>query len=313
MKKNVIESCTAKTMRWEDGARLLGMHPKALSRLKREWLRRGDAALAGAKPGPKPGSSVRNRTPVATEKLVVELARNFKEDGPVGLADRMDALYGIRLDQATVWRILSRTKARYCEGYVRWQSEPKLYALDTPGQEVQIDACFPFGRSRPLACFEAVDDCSRWLYGRCFEKEDAESAVAFVSELVNRVPFQILAIRVDNRYGKKLREFCASLGIQLIENDPYSPEQNGKVERAHRTSKNGFFLPHTAFLDSLDEINYKYGLWLTQYNYERRHQGYKMGRLTPAQKLVSCYLGSVANTAILEPQKVTGTMQQYIT
>ena len=312
MKKNIIESCVAKTMRWKDGAVLLGMHPKALSRLKKEYMLRGEVALTGAKPGPKSGSSIHNRTSETTEKLVVELARNFKDEGPIGLSDRMHDLYGISVEQTTIWRILTRTKTRYTQGYVRWKSEPKLYALDTPGQEVQIDACFPFGRSRPLACFEAIDDCSRWLYGKCYEHEDAESVIAFLSELINRVPFRIQAIRVDNRYGKKLRDFCSSLDITLIENDPYSPQQNGKVERVHKTSKTGFFLPYTAFSDSLEEVNYKYSLWVSHYNYNRRHQGYKMGRLTPAQKLYTCYLAEFSNRGTLEPQKVTGILQQYI-
>ena len=53
MKEKVIKQCLAKKMKWEDGAELLGMHPKALSRLKKKYLEEDKEVLVGRKPGPK--------------------------------------------------------------------------------------------------------------------------------------------------------------------------------------------------------------------------------------------------------------------
>jgi hypothetical protein len=311
MKKNILESCFKKEMKWKDGAALLGMHAKALSRLKKRYLAEGEVALTGRKPGPKSGRCW-NRTPEDWEDKVVHLAKNFPGLGPIDLADKMGDLYGMDIEQTTVWRILTRRKVRYSTGYSRWKPEPKLYCLDRPGQELQMDACYPFGRSRPVASFDAIDDCSRLVFGKAYQHEDAASAIAFVSELLTRVPFVITKIRVDNRYGKAFKAFVESLGIELHENDPYTPEQNGKIERFHKTLKNEFYFQQTSFADTLDEINYKYGLWLHYYNYERKHQGYGMNRLTPAQKLTMTYLKQFANDAVCEPQKVTLMLQQYI-
>lgn len=214
---------------------------------------------------------------------MVNLAKNFPKEGPIGITDKLLELYSITLDQSTVWRILTRTKTRYKTGYVTPLVESKLYALDAPGQD---DVCYPFGKSRTIACFEAVDDCSRYLDGKCFEYEDAVSAIAFVSELVNRAPFRIQAIRVDNRYGKKLREFCATLGITVIENDPYSLTQNGKVERIHKTSKEHFFLPYTSFTDSLEEINYKYSPMASPLQLQETASGLQNGQTHARPKML---------------------------
>ena len=92
----------------------------------------------------------------------------------------------------------------------------------------------------------------------------------------------------------------------------YSPEQNGKIERFHKTLKREFFYRHCSYTDSLETLNYKYSQWLTYYNYRRRHSGLGMNRLTPAQKITQTLLKATANTIIISnPQKVTGTLQQY--
>jgi len=110
------------------------------------------------------------------------------------------------------------------------------------------------------------------VLGRCFERETADNAVIFVDELVRKVPFKIQRLRVDNRYGKKFREYCLkTYGIAVIENEPYSPEQKGKIERCHKTLKREFFYRSCSFTDSLEVLNLKYALWLAHYH--RRHRG----------------------------------------
>lgn len=43
-------------MKWKVGARILGIHPKFLSRLKKKYLSHGGGVLTGRKPGPKQGA-----------------------------------------------------------------------------------------------------------------------------------------------------------------------------------------------------------------------------------------------------------------
>ncbi len=56
MKQAVLDKCIAREMKCYARAKLLRMHPKSFSRLKREYLERGVGALMPKKPGSKPGS-----------------------------------------------------------------------------------------------------------------------------------------------------------------------------------------------------------------------------------------------------------------
>lgn len=92
-----------------------------------------------------------------------------------------------------------------------------MYCLDIPGEELQLDACYPYGRSRKITCFDAIDDCSRTIFARLYDRETVDNAISFVSELVKRSPFKIQRIRADNRYNsKKFINHCSSLNIEVI-------------------------------------------------------------------------------------------------
>ena len=95
----------------------------------------------------------------------------------------------------------------------------------------------------------------------------------------------IRRIRVDNKLAKGLRKYCERMGIEIHANDAYSPEQNGKIERFHKTLKREFFWKFCSFEDSVEEINYKYTFWQANYNYHRKHGGYGMNGLSPVKKL----------------------------
>lgn len=241
MKQTILDKCIAHTMTVKEGAEMLHIHPKSFSRLKTRYIAEGVAILTPKKPGPKVCSLSTNKTSDLIEDLVITLANKHPQLGPLPLSEKLFDDYGITLNQTTCWRILKRNKIRYCATYKRWKQDPKLYCLDTPGLELQMDACYPFGRSRKLVEFDAIDDCSRYVAAKIYDRETANNAIAFVDYLIKRSPFQIQRIRVDNRYGKTFVAYCATKGIEVIENDPYTPEQNGKIERFHKTVKREFY------------------------------------------------------------------------
>ena len=174
-----------------------------------------------------------------------------------------------------------------------------------------MDGSYPFGRQKKIVSFDAIDDYSHYVIAKLYTKENARNAVNFVQYMIPRVPFRIERIRVDTRYGKEFKIFCNSIGIEVIENDPYHPRQNGKIERHHRTMKREFFYKYVSFHDSLEEMEYKYQGWLFYYNMKRRHGGYGMERMTPKQKIASTLFYSLSNINYNNPQNVTLTMQQY--
>lgn len=313
MKQGILDRYRAGLLSRTDTATLLNMHPNAVSRLVGRYKRYGKDALLPVKPGPKQGHPPANRTPDDITAVVTAVAIKHPDLGPQPLTTRLLEDWGIDLNQATVWRILKREQIRYTATYRRWKDNPTLYCLDMPGQELQMDACYPYGRSRALASFDAVDDCSRHVFGQAYTHEDSASAICFVTELTTRVPFRIQAIRVDNRYGQRFQAYCENiLGIRVITNDPYTPQQNGKVERFHKTLKREFYWKYCSYQDTLETINYKLTLWLHHYNYTRPHTGYGMHGLTPSQKIARTLQQALANTIIAYPQKVTGSLQQYI-
>ena len=307
MKKEIFDGCIKRQLKCMGGAKLLSMHPKAFLRLKARYIKHGEAVLVPLKTGPKEPPI--NRTADWIENIVVMLARNNTRLGPVELADKLFEGYGIKKDQSTIFRILKRKRVRYCrESMPRTRPKPQLYCLETPGLELQMDACYPFGRGRKIVCFDAIDDCSRYVTAKLYDRETARNAIEFVKELVKVSPFRIQRIRVDNRYGKELRAFCETIGIEVVTIAAYMPSQNGKIERFHRTIKHEFFWGYCGFYDDKDLIQYKLNNWIYWYNTERKHSGYGMNRLTPRAKLA----GALFNSLYIIPQsKVTLTLQSY--
>lgn len=310
VKKNILDRFIKRILSRSEVAKLLEMHPNAVSRLKDNYLKYGDAVLVGRKTGPKSNFRPYNRTSEQIENIIAAEGSRHPELGPKPLADHLKESCGIKTDPTTVWRILKRKGIRYTIQYKRFKQEPKLYCLDIPGKVLQMDACYPFGRSRDLASFDAIDDCSRIVYGKAYDVENDQNAMDFVTELLAHTNFPIRAIKVDNRYGQDFKIYCEQvLGIRIIYNDPYCPQQNGKIERYHKTLKQEFYYPYISFFDSFDIINYKYRLWQGHYNGKRRHYGYGMAGLTPQQKLNQANLQLMANRIINQTGKVTLTLQ----
>jgi transposase-like protein len=307
MKKGILDSCISRQITCKEGAKLLVMHEKAFLRLKSRYVEHGEAVLVPKKTGPK-GPPL-NRTEEWIEDIVVGLARDNKRLGPIDLAEKLFDDFGIKKDQSTVYRILQRKRVRYCHEPMPRVIKPKpqLYCLETPGLELQLDACYPFGRGRKLCCFDAIDDCSRWVFAKMYDRETADNAIEFIKELIRISPFRIQRIKVDNRYGKKLREYCKTIGIEVVTITAYMPQQNGKIERFHRTIKKSFFWKYCGFYDHEDVIQIRLNNWVHWYNTERKHSGYGMNRMTPQLKLMSTIFNSLY---IMPKNKVTLTLQQ---
>ena len=309
LKQTVLEEHIERKLSVAQAAGLLRMHPKAFLRLKGRYKIHGKDILWPKKPGPKPGKRTSvNRTSEGTEKLVVHLARELPFFGPIPLARELKTRHGICLHSTTIWRILCRSSDRYEPTRKRWKDPVKLYAFEEPGIEVQMDACYPYGRSKHLAIFDAVDDCSRFVAAQAYEEEDLPSAKSFLRHLVKTSPFRIQAVRLDNRFnGPILRAYASRFRIKLIFNEPYHPEQNGKVERYHRSFKQEAVWRTFSFSDSMEVIRFKLALWVSHYNNERPHGGLKMNGMTPAEKMASVYLSK----SLTYSQGVTGMLQQY--
>lgn len=263
---------------------------KWLIRYKRFGI---DGLITKKRTGSKPAH---NRTSEEIEQLVINLSHEYFTDGVETLHDRLQYEYNITLHPTTIYRILKRNNVRYTDRYIhtkkRWKKQ--LYAHQTPGLELQMDTKYPFGYKEGKVIYTIIDDASRWVFAWSYSVANANNTLDFLQKVFKRAPFLIQKIRTDQ--GKefiatKVREYLYTNNVEHRMNTPYCPEENGKIERFHRTLNDkalryGFYPS-----DSLDTMQYKLNLFLHYYNYQKKHRGLGMDGKTPVQRLQE--LGSV--------------------
>ena len=306
-REKLLKEIVTKKRTATEVAGILGVQRETVSRWLAKYRFEGMDGICPKKPGPKTGSMAVNRTSAELEERVCIHAKQNAFEGPQAIADKLEEQEGIRFNKTTIWRILKRRNIRYGLHYKYLKRKRRAYCLNEPGEEIQMDVTFPFGRARDARVFDAIDDCSRLVFGKVFDGHGQKEAVAFVNELILAMPFTIKAVRTDcgSEFGKGFTEHLQKLGIQHRRNPPYTPQHNGKIERYHRTlkEKEVCFWP---FHSTLDELNYRLKLWLYEYNFRKKHSGLHMHRLTPAQKVLHASFEKPMQAHL---QSVTGTLQ----
>lgn len=231
-----------------------------------------------------------NRTAPETEKLVIDIARQYYCDGVETLADRLQFENNITLNPTTIYRILKRNGIRYGEQQTwtkkRWKK--KLFAHQIPGQELQMDTKYPYGWKQGKVIYTIIDDATRWAFAWSYSKADKKNTLDFLKKVLSKAPFNIQKIRTDQGrefIANNVKDFLQNKNIAYRNNTPYCPEENGKIERFHRTLNEkalrwGFYPK-----DTLDEMQYKLNLFLGYYNYQKKHRGLGMEGHTPMQRL----------------------------
>lgn len=234
-----------------------------------------------------------NRTNVVIEELVINLARRYWKDGVQTLSDRLQYEHKITLHPTTIYRILKRMNIRYTGDYShtkkRWKK--KLYAHQTPGQELQLDTTYPYGYKQGKTIYTIIDDASRWVFAWGYPTANQVNTIDFLKKVFRRAPFVIKKIRTDQGrefIANSVKDFLNHNDIVYRNNTPYCPEENGKIERFHQTLNTKALRYGFSPRDSLETMQYKLNLFLHYYNYIRKHRGLGMNGITPFQKLEQC-------------------------
>ena len=252
---------------------------RSLERWVANYKKYGDMGLVpkSTKPRSHPGE-----TPIRIKERIIEL-RNKHKKCAFKLNDDLEK-EGIVIGTRTIGKIVKH------EGLTRKYRTRKLkYKYIkvplTPGELVEIDVKYVPQKvhNRQYYQFTAIDCASRWRYLKIYEDYSNYSSIAFLKELTQIVPFRIRAVKTDNgsyftnRYtgyrkssdpfNPKLHEFdllCQKLNIIHYLIDPGKPQQNGKVERSHRSDQETFY--EQATYGTLEELIYKLKLWNMYYN-----------------------------------------------
>jgi putative transposase len=284
VKVHLIEDVIKKKRKTSEVATILRVSMRTIQRRICRYKYNGIQLLIRSKPWPKSWMAY-NRTQKEIEEIVVFLAMKYKQEWPANLKIRLDEKYGIYMDQSTIYRILKRINVRYYNAYQKEKKQRKMYSLEIPWIEIQVDAWYPFGRHRKFVIYSWIDDCTRRVYSKAYESANIVNTKDFIDELIRRFPFAIIGIRTDQwrEFSKTITGYLESLHINHIKNEPYHPEHNGKIERYHLT-ESLWEVKNRPYLISIEEANYMLRNWLSFYNYCRPHTGIGMEKLSPHAK-----------------------------
>lgn len=227
-----------------------------------------------------------NRTSKEIEDKVVEYLRVYPEYWPKTIKDHLLEKEWIFLNSTTIWRIGKRRHIRYWITVPKEKRKRTLYSLSSPW-ELQVDVSFPYWRSKHIWAYNAIDDCTRWVYWDIVEEYGVNESINFVRDLLVKTPFKVHTIRTDNgkEFGKLFTDYLESIWIKHIKNEPYMPQHNGKIERYHGTWKRLEVIFRDKTME-LDKLKYRNQLRLQYYNTKRKHTGLWMDGLTPLKKLL---------------------------
>lgn len=263
-----------------------------------KWLRRyeteGITGLMPKRPGTPTGFHPSRIDPEVIDEIVNRY-RDFRED-PRQIAAKLRQV-GINICHMTVYRHLVK-KGMIVPQKKRRRKEAKLHVCDYPGEELQLDVMHvdplpgtedKLGKSRQGFHYQytIIDDCTRIQYADLFSQLSQDNTCLFLEEQLDKALFGFNRIRMDNgvEFQTKVRKFLEARKISYIYNRPSRPDQNGKVERAHRTDTQEFYLRNEA--DSFAARKTGLNQFLLYYNNHRPHWGLDMEGKTPLKKLQS--------------------------
>jgi len=239
-----------------------------------------------------------NETPMRLKEMVIEARKETKKCA-LKLKWQLER-EGIKMHERTIGRILKN------EGLVRKYGAKRvkykyIKAKLQPGELFEIDVKYVPHKLDGKRYFQytAIDCASRWRYLAIYDDQSSYNSITFLKTVMKKFPHKIEAIKTDNHttftnrttgyhqssnpQNPRLHEldiFCNQQGIIHYLIDPGKPQQNGKVERSHRSDQELFY--DQCEFKSLDELKCKARLWNMYYN-DLEHCG--LNGLTPNQAL----------------------------
>ena len=121
---------------------------------------------------------------------------------------------------------------------------------------------------------------------RAYPRCDQKTAIAFVDDVMAKLPFQVERVQTDNgsEFGTSFHLHLLDLGVDHVRIKPRTPRLNGKVERSHRIDSEEFYrLVHGQAIDDANVFTEKLQEWEDYYNYHRPHGA--LNGQTPYERL----------------------------
>lgn len=260
---------------------------RSLERWLAVYKRSGETALAPRSTRPKTNS---NETPLWLKEKIIDIR---KETHKCAIKIHWELeKKGIDIDERTVGKIL-KTEGLTRKYHTRKAHYEFVRAKLKPGELVEIDVKYVPEKIGDKQYFQytATDVAGRWRYLKQYDEQSSFNSVRFATEVCERAPFAIGAIKTDNHstftnrytgYAKSsdpllprlhpLDEWCKQNEIIHYLIDPGKPQQNCFVERSHRSDQESFYDRNS--FKSFDHLQYRTRLWNMYYN-DLEHCGLK--------------------------------------
>ncbi len=257
-------------------ARQLGVSRKCCYKWIGRYKEKGREGLVEKKSGPKASP---RKISSKKEKKILRARRNYRE-GPDRLAIRLN------MSSSTIYQVLKRNKENHL--FAKKRREPvKRYERKYPGDLLHIDIKHipALGGRRYRYHVSILDDCTRYTEAQIFEKKTTKNITSFMSDFLERFPFEVKEVMTDNGMEFTMRYACfkdrktlfekelAKRGIKHFLIKPRHPETNGKVERFHKTVDDELY--QIKHFISEEHRKRELQRYIRRYNLKRIHLGIK--------------------------------------
>jgi len=254
---------------------------RSLERWMSLYKKHGEIGLEPKSTRPRTNS---NETPTRIKERIIELRKNPKTSKCALKLKWQLEKEGIVIHKNTIQKIIKKEgltrKYRIRKLKYKYVKIPLL-----PGELMEIDVKYvpESVENKQYYQFTAIDCVSRWRYLKIYDNFGNNDSRDFLNELIQVAPFRIRAIKTDNgsnftnRYtgyqkstdplNPKLHSFdllCMENDIIHYLIDPGKPNQNGKMERSHRTDQEMFYERNK--FKTLKDLRRKTKLWNMEYN-----------------------------------------------
>lgn len=215
--------------------------------------------------------------------IALRLQRKY---GPRRMSWYLGQKHNWYVSKTTIWRLYKEYGLSRLKYKKHWQRYPQQYSKPLPGDRLQVDVKFldNLGFSgKKYYQFTAIDDCTRYRVLRIYDHNTVANAADFINQVKQALPFAIKQIQTDNggEFSETFSWHLEDLGINHRKTKICSPEENGKVERSHRTDEEEFYRINRFV--SIQHCIKLLGQWEKEYNGIRPHMA--LGGKTPQEYL----------------------------